>query len=385
MRPEAPSPKSEQVRQRLQAMIAAGELPAGERLPSERQLADRLGVNHRTLRRALDELVGEGVILKRPRIGNFVRPAAAPVSGRTVLLVAPHFIGGVGPQETFPQRLQAYSMLSMVMAGVGEVLAPPGYLLAPLLYTPGQFWEMCGELIGQRQVAGVVLWPDLQFPREALRRLLAAGTSVVLMARMPEFSDLNASQVFEGIGSHLQTSLDYLRDQGHRRITVLWYEASHRRAQAEEVWHRWAADAAWADCRQVDLPNHAGRRVLLAEVDGVIEQVLSAADRPTALVVPDATTARQVVLACERRGWSLPADLSLVVLGMRPELPAPVPRLAAPDMLRLNYDLGRTAGSLLREQVQEAWVARKEIALAVEMDWAASVARPPSGVRSVSL
>ncbi|MEI8634179.1 GntR family transcriptional regulator [Vibrio sp. PP-XX7] len=45
---------------------------AGEYLPPEKQLAARFAVNRHTLRRALDELVDDGLIIRQQGIGNQV-------------------------------------------------------------------------------------------------------------------------------------------------------------------------------------------------------------------------------------------------------------------------------------------------------------------------
>jgi GntR family phosphonate transport system transcriptional regulator len=52
--------------------IAAGHLPAGARLPSEAQLAERYGVNRHTIRRALDELSDARMIRTEHGRGSFV-------------------------------------------------------------------------------------------------------------------------------------------------------------------------------------------------------------------------------------------------------------------------------------------------------------------------
>ena len=50
---------------RLRSAILEGELPAGERLPAEQQLADQLEVSRLTLRSALIRLAGEGLVEAR--------------------------------------------------------------------------------------------------------------------------------------------------------------------------------------------------------------------------------------------------------------------------------------------------------------------------------
>ena len=61
-----------QIAEALLARIETGELSAGARLPPERELSETLGVNRLTLRRALRELEGRGLLHRRPGIGTFV-------------------------------------------------------------------------------------------------------------------------------------------------------------------------------------------------------------------------------------------------------------------------------------------------------------------------
>ena len=62
--------KQERVRDRVRDLVA--ELPAGAALPAERRLAERFDVARMTLRRAVDELVGDGVLVRRQGSGTYV-------------------------------------------------------------------------------------------------------------------------------------------------------------------------------------------------------------------------------------------------------------------------------------------------------------------------
>jgi GntR family transcriptional regulator len=57
----------------LSADIAAGLLAAGDQLPSEDQLAERFGVSRITVRKAVENLVGRGIVEIRRGRGTFVR------------------------------------------------------------------------------------------------------------------------------------------------------------------------------------------------------------------------------------------------------------------------------------------------------------------------
>jgi GntR family transcriptional regulator, transcriptional repressor for pyruvate dehydrogenase complex len=64
---------SESVAARIEAMIVSGELQPGGRLPSERRLAELLGVSRGLVREAIHELALKGLVLRRQGRGTIVR------------------------------------------------------------------------------------------------------------------------------------------------------------------------------------------------------------------------------------------------------------------------------------------------------------------------
>jgi GntR family transcriptional repressor for pyruvate dehydrogenase complex len=66
--PIAPSEASLEVR--LRGAVDAEEVVAGGRLLPERELAERLSVGRRAIRRALSQLEGEGIIWRRQGKGT---------------------------------------------------------------------------------------------------------------------------------------------------------------------------------------------------------------------------------------------------------------------------------------------------------------------------
>ncbi|WP_414591562.1 phosphonate metabolism transcriptional regulator PhnF [Ancylobacter sp. G4_0304] len=74
-----------QIAERIEADIAEGRLPPGQRLPTEMELAERFGVNRHTLRRALAMLAELGLIEATPGRGTFVKepPLRYPIAART--------------------------------------------------------------------------------------------------------------------------------------------------------------------------------------------------------------------------------------------------------------------------------------------------------------
>ena len=58
--------------QKLQGMILSGELPVGEKLPSERELCQHMGVSRAVVNGGITELARQGFLEVRPRQGAFV-------------------------------------------------------------------------------------------------------------------------------------------------------------------------------------------------------------------------------------------------------------------------------------------------------------------------
>lgn len=70
------APLYQQLRRALREAIADNRLAADEALPAERDLAAEFEVSRITVRKALDELVSEGLLTRRQGAGTFVTPKA---------------------------------------------------------------------------------------------------------------------------------------------------------------------------------------------------------------------------------------------------------------------------------------------------------------------
>ena len=69
--PGSSEPIFEQIAFQVKRSVARGEVPAGTRLPSVRQLARELAVNPNTVVRAYDVLESDGIVVRRKGSGCF--------------------------------------------------------------------------------------------------------------------------------------------------------------------------------------------------------------------------------------------------------------------------------------------------------------------------
>jgi len=103
--PENPSltfsPLYKQVVGLLVRSLEAGEWKPGVALPSEAELAVRYGVSQGTVRKAIDALVGENLLIRRQGKGTFVATHSDPVAFSRFLCLAPNE-GELRPFKNIP-------------------------------------------------------------------------------------------------------------------------------------------------------------------------------------------------------------------------------------------------------------------------------------------
>ncbi len=69
---QLPTPAYLQLKEKIAKAISQGDLPAGTALPSERELAEIIGISRMTVRRAFEELVRDELLEQRQGSGTYV-------------------------------------------------------------------------------------------------------------------------------------------------------------------------------------------------------------------------------------------------------------------------------------------------------------------------
>ena len=153
--------------------ILAGTWAVGAKLPTEAQLAAETGLSLTTVRRAFDDLVQEGLVVRRQGAGSFVS-VRQPVRRRSRLTV------GVLLPDT-----QLY--YPRVLQGIEETLSAHdvSLQLATYNYLPEREDTSIDFLI-ESGVDGLILVPTLNEiadPRQRVTDLMALDVPVVLLER----------------------------------------------------------------------------------------------------------------------------------------------------------------------------------------------------------
>jgi GntR family transcriptional regulator len=126
--PSSGLPVYRQIIDQVRRMVVAGRLQPGERLPSIRELALKLGINPLTVGRAYGDLEREGVIEMRRGLGMYVRvqerlvrpidggaPAGVAQAARRLVLEAAQ--AGLGRTQTARAVDEAWRELKTESAG----------------------------------------------------------------------------------------------------------------------------------------------------------------------------------------------------------------------------------------------------------------------------
>ena len=88
----SPVPHYEQLRSQLAALITAGTLRDGERLPTVRVLAHDLGIAPGTVSRTYRDLEAAGLVTTRRRVGTLVTAPPAALDRAAVTEAARRFV-----------------------------------------------------------------------------------------------------------------------------------------------------------------------------------------------------------------------------------------------------------------------------------------------------
>lgn len=308
--------KSADTMARLRAFLREGGLRIGDKLPGERELADRLGMGRTALRPLLEALENEGVLERRPQSGTFLERIPAPaVSGKKVALIAP--FRGLGQ----PEDAVNVQWLYRVVSAFERTAVPAGAQVLLLDQSP-RIPDVCSvkdlalEAAAEGVQAAVLLHPYGGRAKiaHALAMLHDRGVQPIVVSSRT-YPGL-ASQVYfdSGWGSYLATR--FLIQQGHRRIGFAGAPSGHEWVQDRLNGYRTALEAAeiQEEAEWVCLPEE-GERLAAAE-DGSLAwkrwRTLPLHRRPTAVAAANDAVALGVMEAAQQDGIAIPAQLSVI-------------------------------------------------------------------------
>jgi LacI family transcriptional regulator len=213
------------------------------------------------------------------------------------------------------------------------------------------------EVLFRKQVDGLIVAPAASSDTAHLRDLISARRPVVLMDREVPALDADAVVIDDKAAARNATAV--LLAAGHRRIHYLTVaplsgglhgEAGH--VELSTVAHRIAGFAeALMEAGVADPSAHilfgAGPR---GDYLGRVVDLLTQAERPTAILASDSLVALEVFRAAKAVHLSIPQDLSLITFHDADWTSATTPSVTV--VAQPAYDLGREVVAMLVERIE---------------------------------
>lgn len=350
--------KSSRASDQILTWIRSGRFTPGERLPSERAMAEELQINHLTVRRGLAALASRGVIEKRPNVGNFVAASTPTIE---MALVLPRFNVQGGALHPVHEQL---------MAGIQSGIDQRTSSTTILSYRFGHLWEDVGELLVSRRIRGIILAPGSDVQIEHILPFQRAGIEIVLIKPSITLAALGLTTVILDMSGAWAQLLEGVLARGHRDIVVVQhgeYTLHDYDSQIiKTVLKRY--DIKDPSTVMLDIPSSSG------QIDAsVMERVFAGKSLPTAVVVQDEYQASALFRMCYERNVRVPDDLSVgAVFDSTPHL-HPVP-LTAADTTHTGREQGRIAVAVLMRLLAGEKPLESEIRIRCEMQWRTSMA-----------
>lgn len=323
----------------IAARIESGELSPGTRLPSGDRLALDLGVNRNAAHRAVEELQRQGLVVRRQGSGTVVAERAAKKGVRIALLV-----DGYSAVHNFPSG----DLLQGIHDRIGE---DSTLVIADSKHDVGLEARQLRRLA--READGILLYATAPERPAALAALVEEGYPLVALDRLPQGVAIDAA-VTDNSGA-VRNAIRSLVERGHRRIgflgihkpafsSVVERHEGYRAAMAEaglddEGWVRWLPEGL-----------NAAPPIFEQIVRDTILALRHGDAGITALFCVEDGLGCAAVLACERLGIALPAELEIATFidwhPMTLRTPWNVRRLT-----QRKYDLGHAAAGLLLDRI----------------------------------
>lgn len=303
------SPLSSSTVDRLKQAILAQEWAPGQPLPSERELALRLGVSRQVVRQAVAALVNFGLLDQKPKCRPVVRPRAShsSITGERLLSIWlwPH--------------LSAFSS-SLLFRGIQRALPASGDYKITVGAIAGEQWSSVVEaeaaylrrLAQDSAVAGALVWPlGGQQSLEPLMAATESGLPMVFVDRLPP-DGVPGDFVGTDNFSSARAAVQHLIQLGHQRIACAVNLDSSSSVHERAAGWRAALDSSGAATGVELRPVMTMDGDMRQGFEAALKPLMDSPDRPTAIFAINDMVALIIHDLLVGWGYAVPGDVSLV-------------------------------------------------------------------------
>ena len=362
----------------LRESISQGEYAVGDRLPSEGELSARFEVSPITVKRALELLRTDGMIMRRPRIGTVVTSATptapqAPARAQADPERTPSLIGCVitSFDDTFGNK---------VIEGILEAAGADIHVVFKRSGGDLDEEDACIRALVGAGVEGLILLPSSsEYIPPAALELVAKKFPVVILDRL--FDGIPVSAVCSDNLAGGRAATEHLLGLGHQTVGFV-SSTSHVSSSDDRRNGYIHAHAS----NHLPLENSAELRTIGSTVPGSSDTMEQDIARLVAFVEqnPDITgyvaaeynIALMLREACHRLDLEVPADVSIVCFD-HPDATFDARLFRYTHIRQEQRTLGEKAVESVRRQIGKPSEIEK-VVLPIELV-AASSSAPPRG------
>ncbi len=297
----------------LRRRLLTGHYPEGSWLPPERELAAQLGASRSSVRKAIEVLARENLLVRLPRCRPIVRKPPQGVR-KPVSEVKRHTL------QLLLWRVTVFAGSASILRGIYQVLDHTSYRL--IVESPRSAeWEqvirdeaqLLEQVIEEPDIAGLIVWymgGEQNLP--ALRKVRAAGIPIVFIDRLPP---PGFPADFVGVDNRFAAEqvVRHLIEQGHKHIVHITNRDRASTVQHRKEGYRNALRKAGIPLRPeyelVDLSATDEQRQ--QSIRQLVEQILRLPGPPTAVFAVNDGTALLVVQAFREMGIRVPEDIAV--------------------------------------------------------------------------
>lgn len=285
----------------IKRMVLSGVVGHNQQLKPELEICRETNLSRTTVRRAIADLVEEGLLVRFRGRGTFVNISRTSSQKKLLaLLVCQHtHVSG------------AYDLL---IAGAREAASKHGYqLLLANSHNEAESGIEQAMRLNEHRVAGTIVVP-LQTPTPdqstamVLRALGQAGQKLVLVDE--DSADENISSVTSQNREATRDLTKHLISLGHRRIAFLTSTRTEVVREREDGFREAMAEAGLSVPPEYFL-EVAGRDPSL-QGRQEIDVFMAMRTPPEAIVCLHDLIALNALSRCAERGWKVPGDVSIV-------------------------------------------------------------------------
>jgi DNA-binding LacI/PurR family transcriptional regulator len=348
---------TQQLAQQFTWLIASGQLRPGDRLPSVRQLAERLSISVNTVRGVYQKLEAVGLAQTRHGAGTRVLAVDARRLAQIAAAERSHTVGVILPSLANP-------FYHALLQGLEEVAHPDRTMLfvSSTHDDPSEAWRYFAQL-SAKQVDGIIVVSHDTSGFLAPSTTISDGGSPLLPVITVDWPEAAGYAVMMDLAGAGYQATRHLLEHGHRRVGVITFDPDSANVKPIHAGYGRALQEAGIEPDPA-LTACVPAFEMAAGAEGA-RKLLALHQPPTAIFAIADTLALGAMCAIKAASLRIPQDIALVGFNDIPTaglVDPPLTTVAAPAR-----EMGHAAMKMLQDLIASRRPSLRRVVLPVSL------------------